>query len=128
MESEQNKKIALEFLEHIVTGDNDHAYEAYEKYVDMEGKHHNAHTVAGFAALREGMIGSNETFPNKTFTIKHVLGDQDMVAVHSHLVLQERELELSAVHMFRFHNGKIVEMWDIGQAVSPDSPNEDGMF
>jgi predicted SnoaL-like aldol condensation-catalyzing enzyme len=32
------------------------------------------------------------------------------------------------VHIFRFHGGEILELWDIAQAVPKDCPNENGMF
>jgi hypothetical protein len=32
------------------------------------------------------------------------------------------------VHLFRFQGDKVVEMWDLGQAVPADSPNQDGIF
>lgn len=109
---EANKQLAIHFLEMIIAGTID---EAYEKYVDMNGTHHNAFTPPGFPALREGMKEAHVKFPNKQFTIQHVLEDEDLVAVHSHLVLDEKN-ELMVVHLFRFQNNKIIEMWDIGQA------------
>jgi hypothetical protein len=35
---------------------------------------------------------------------------------------------MSVVHMFRFEQGLIAELWDIGQVISPDCPNSDGLF
>jgi predicted SnoaL-like aldol condensation-catalyzing enzyme len=32
------------------------------------------------------------------------------------------------VHLFRFENGRIVELWDIGTPVMDEGPNENGMF
>jgi predicted SnoaL-like aldol condensation-catalyzing enzyme len=124
MES-NHKKLATEFLQLVVTGD---ITQAYKKYVDMNGKHHNAFYPAGFPALQKGMEENHLKFPNKKFTIKNVIGDGDVVTVHSHVILQPKELEFSTMHLFRFQNGKIVEMWDIGQQVPLDSPNKDGLF
>jgi len=39
-----------------------------------------------------------------------------------------RARKQAAVHVFRFHSDKIVEMWDCGQPVPVDSPNKDGVF
>lgn len=115
-----NKESAVEFMQMIIAGDID---AAYEKYVDMKGRHHNVHTPAGFEALKKGMKESHETFPNKEFTIQHVIGEDDLVAVHSHLVLQKGAVELMLVHLLRFENAKIVEMWDIAQQTPTDSGN-----
>ncbi len=83
---------------------------------------------AGFPALRKAMNENHVQFPNKQLTVKNVLGDGDLVAVHSHIVLQPGEIGMATVHLFRFRGDKIVEMWDCGQPVPADSPNKDGVF
>ena len=77
------KQGAVEFLQFGVAGRID---EAYQKYVDMQGKHHNPFFQAGFPALKKGMIENHLQFPNKQLMVKNVLGDGDLVAVHSHIV------------------------------------------
>lgn len=34
----------------------------------------------------------------------------------------------AVVHFFRFEGDRIAELWDVGQEVPADSPNENGMF
>lgn len=50
------------------------------------------------------------------------------VAVHSHVKQHPTDLGGAVVHIFRFYENQIVEMWDIGQAIPEDSPNQNGMF
>ena len=119
------KQAAVQFLQLVVLG---RINEAYEKYVDMQGKHHNPFFPAGFPELRKAMIENHVQFPNKQFTIKNVLGDGNLVAVHSHILPRPGDTGISAVHLFRFQDNKIVEMWDCGQPVPADSPNKDGAF
>ncbi len=119
------KQAAVQFLKIIVAGQID---EAYRRYVDLRGKHHNPFFPAGFPALKKAMIENHAQFPNKQLTVKNVLGDGELVAVHSHIVLRPGETGISAVHLFRFDGNKIVEMWDCGQPVPADSPNKDGAF
>jgi predicted SnoaL-like aldol condensation-catalyzing enzyme len=123
--TQARKRIAVQFLQLVVAGSID---EAYEKHVDLGGKHHNPFFPSGFPALKKAMIENHVKFPNKQLTVKNVLGDGDRVAVYSHIVLLAGEPGMAAVHLFRFHGDKIVEMWDCGQPVPADSPNEDGMF
>lgn len=125
MNIDQNKQSALEFLKLVIDGKID---EAYEKYVDMQGTHHNAFFPAGFQTLKEAMKENEAQFPGKQFTIKNVLGEGDLVAVHSHLVMKPGEPGMITMHLFRFKNDKIVEMWDCGQAIPEDSPNKGGVF
>ena len=120
-----HKQIARQFLQLVVAGRME---EAYQKYVDMQGKHHNPFFPAGFPALQKAMIENHIQLPNKQLTIINVLGDDELVTVHSHIILNPNEKGIAAVHIFRFRNDKIVEMWDCVQPIPEDSPNEDGMF
>jgi predicted SnoaL-like aldol condensation-catalyzing enzyme len=120
-----HKQAAVEFLQLIVAGQID---EAYQKYVDTQGKHHNPFFEAGFPALKKAMIEDQTQFPNKQLTVKKVIGDDDFVAVLSHIVMKPNEKAYGTVHIFRFQGEKIVELWDLGQPVPTDSPNNDGMF
>ena len=51
-----------------------------------------------------------------------------MVAVHSHVKQNQGDLGGAVVHLFHFHNGLIVEFWDVGQSIPENSPNENGVF
>jgi len=119
------KEIAIRFLELVIAGRLD---EAYERYIDMAGIHHNAYFPAGFPALKKAMIENHAQFPDKRIAVKHVLEEVDMVAVHSKVVLNPGDKNIAVVHLFRFQGNRIVEMWDIVQPLQPDSPNLDGMF
>ncbi|MDP1695047.1 MAG: nuclear transport factor 2 family protein [Candidatus Woesearchaeota archaeon] len=122
---ESPREAAVQFL-HLVTSGKIH--EAYQIYIDMKGKHHNTFFPAGFSALREAMQENHTQYPKKQLKIIHVLHDGDLVAVHSHLTLKAGEPGMITVHLFRFKNGKIVEMWDCGQALQHTSPNKEGAF
>ena len=72
---EARKRTAVDFLQQVVAGDIE---QAYQKYVDPQGKHHNAYFPAGFAPLKKAMIENHAQFPNKQITVKNVLGDGDL--------------------------------------------------
>ena len=122
---EAQKEIALDFLQLVMAGS---ITEAYDNYVNMHGKHHNMHFSAEFESLKKGMVENFTQFPNKRIMVKNVLGDCDLVAVHSNIIMKPGEPGIAAVHIFRFEAGKIVEMWDIGQSIPLDSPNRLGAF
>jgi predicted SnoaL-like aldol condensation-catalyzing enzyme len=121
---ETQKRAAVEFLQFVVAG---RIEEAYERHVDMGGMHHNPYFAAGFPALKQG-IENHEKFPNKQLGVKQVLADGDLVAVHSHVLLREGESGIAVVHLFRFDGDRIVELWDIGQPMPADTLNSDGAF
>jgi len=120
-----NKEKALDFLQLVVSGEVD---KAFEQYIDLSGKHHNIHTPAGFPALAQGMKDSDVQFPNKQFKTLFALEDGDKVAVFSSVVLKPKELEVAVTHIFRFAGDKIVEMWDVGMILPEPPMNTDGAF
>ena len=119
------KQIAVDFLRLVVGGQ---VAEAYRRYVDMQGTHHNPFFPAGFPALQQAMIADHTKAPHKQLTIRTVLGEGQFVAVHSRLDFGQDERSYATVHLFRFRGERIVELWDLGQPVPLDSLNEDGMF
>ncbi len=121
--TQANKETAVDFLHLAIAGEID---EAYSSYVNMRGKHHNMYYSADFSSLKQGMIDNHAQFPNKRLMVKNVVGEGDMVAVHSKLVLKEGEPGMVVVHIFRFEGGKIIEMWDVGQAIPTESRNKLG--
>jgi predicted SnoaL-like aldol condensation-catalyzing enzyme len=120
-----HKEEAVDFLNLVVAGNIE---EAFESYVNMHGRHHNVYYASDFLSLKQGMIENQGQFPSKRLMVKNVLGDGNLVAVHSNLIMKEGEPGVSVVHMFRFDNGKIVEMWDVGQVLPVNSPNMIGAF
>ncbi len=120
-----NKERAVDFLKLVVSG---RIEEAYGKYVDMAGKHHNAFFPAGFDSLRTAMIGNRTQFPDKKYEVRNAIAEDDLVAVHAHLTLSPREKGMVVVHIARFSGDRIVEIWDCGQQLPADSRNLDGPF
>ncbi|MCL2610056.1 MAG: ester cyclase [Defluviitaleaceae bacterium] len=120
------KEIVKEFMQGIVT---DKVKEVYEKYVADDFKHHNAYYKSDKNSLMNGMIQSNEQFPNKKLNIKKIVCELPEIVVFSHIQINEA-LSLSAVHIFKFEQGKIKEMWDITQVIpeEDDIENELGLF
>ena len=117
------RETAISFLKLAASGK---VAEAYERYVSPKFFHHNPYFPSDRESLKRGMEESSASHPNKMFNIERTLEDGDLVAVHSHL--QQKSMDMAVVHILRFEGDQIVEMWDIGQPVPKDSPNERGMF
>jgi predicted SnoaL-like aldol condensation-catalyzing enzyme len=109
-----HKERAIHFLELASSGNVD---EAYERFASPTGRHHSPYFAAGFAALKAAMQEKHQQFPDKRITIKHAMGEDDLVAVHSHVVLEPGDLGVATLHLFRFEDGKIAELWDFGQPI-----------
>ena len=120
-----NAGIATTFLRMCARGE---VREAYDRYVSPDFVHHNAWFPGDRESLLRAMEESAVAEPNKSFEVKQVIDGGDRVAVLSHLRRADADLEYAVVHIARFADGRIVELWDLGQEVPKDSPNTLGMF
>jgi predicted SnoaL-like aldol condensation-catalyzing enzyme len=125
METKTFKQIALDFLNLASKGE---ARLAFSRYISGGFKHHNVYFKGDTEALMTAMEENAKKTPGKVFEIKRILEDGDLVAVHSHVRQNPNDLGVAVVHIFRFENGRIVELWDIGQTVPSETINENGMF
>lgn len=123
--SEENKNTAVSFLKLASSGN---VSEAYLKYVGQSFKHHNPFFEGTADALQAGMIANAQQNPDKVFEVKRVIAEGDFVVTHSRVRQNPEALGTAVVHIFRFEQGKIVELWDLGQPVPEKSLNEYGMF
>lgn len=120
------KEIAQDFLRLASSGQ---PRKAFELYVAHDFKHHNAYYKGDRQTLMLGMEEAHLQSPNKLFEIQRALEDGDLVAVHSRVEQAGKNGWRGAVmHIFRFDNDKIAELWDFGQGVPEKQINENGMF
>ena len=102
--------------------------EAYAKFVGADFRHHNPFFEGSAKSLQAGMEENARQNPNKIFEVKRVIAEGDLVVTHSHVRQKLEDLGAAVVHIFRFENGKIVELWDLGQPIPDTSANKNGMF
>ena len=120
-----HKEAAKSFLKTAGMGK---VQEAYDRYVAPSFIHHNQYFKGDRQSLLTAMEEASRTRPNKSIDVKHVYEDDDTVITHSLVSRQDPEAgDVVVVHVFRFEQDRIVELWDVGQPVSKDSPNEHGM-
>ncbi|WP_339745027.1 hypothetical protein [uncultured Rubinisphaera sp.] len=120
-----NTQTATSFMQMVTAGD---IQQAYREYVSDLFIHHNVYYPGDRESLLEAMIENHEQFPNKILDIKRTITENDLVVVHSLIKLDAEHDGVVAVHIFRFENQQIVELWDMTHAVDPDSPNENGLI
>lgn len=98
-------------------------------YLAPEYHQHNPAIPNGSAGLRELFSGLFQQFPNLTVERKRVIAEGDLVAVHAHYRTGPEDRGQSVVDIFRVRkDGKIVEHWDVVQAVPATSANDNTMF
>ena len=123
--SVSRKEVALSFLRLAASGK---VREAYQKHVAPGFRHHNPYFRGDAESLMIGMEENAAKNPNKVLEVQHAIEEGDFVAVHSRLRMKPGEPGVALVHIFKFQGDRIVELWDLGQPVPENSPNENGMF
>ncbi|NQF14565.1 SnoaL-like domain-containing protein [Brevibacillus sp. HB1.3] len=119
------KENAVSFLQLVASGN---VREAYQRYASPNFRHHNPFFRGDAHSLMLAMEENAVKNPHKLLEVKRAIEEGDMVAVHSHVKQNQEDLGGAVVHIFRFHNDQIVELWDVGQPIPAASPNENGMF
>lgn len=115
----------MDFLRLASSGN---VHEAYEKYIAMDFMHHNPYYKGNRESLMKGMEEASMSQPNKEFTMVHALEDGDLVAVHSRVIQESSPNPISVVHIFRFADNRIVELWDNIMLQPKEMVNENGLF
>lgn len=120
----KQKEVATSFLQLASSGRLDEAY----ALVSPDFRHHNAYFAGDAESLKAGMAAAHKQFPNTSLAVQHVLETDDLVAVHSRVRHSPETPEIAVVHIFRFENDQIAELWDVGMEAPKDSPNKNGLF
>ena len=119
------KDAATTFLQLVASGK---VREAFQNYVGPNFRHHNPFFRGDAESLMLAMEENAAMNPGKVLEVQRALEDDGLVAVHSHVRQKPGDLGGAVVHVFRFQGDRVVELWDIGQPVPENSPNENGMF
>lgn len=101
---------------------------AFETWVVPEYIQHNPLATNG----RDAAIQFLEPFfaknPAIHYSIKRIIADGNLVAVHSHGVFTAGDRGNAIVDILRVENCKVVEHWDVIQPVPEKSANSNTMF
>jgi predicted SnoaL-like aldol condensation-catalyzing enzyme len=90
---------------------------------------HNPLAADGFQAFIDFVNFFTTQNPQLFVDIKRVIAECNMVVTHSHLTLNPSDRGSAVADLFRLdRNGKIVEHWDVIQAVPETSANDNTMF
>lgn len=122
---EANKKTVVEFYE---KGLNQKDFEAASKYFGSRYVQHNPNAADGIEGFK-GFVGFlREKFPDSHSEIKKVFADGDYVILHVHAVREKGTRGSAIIDIFKLENGKIVEHWDVTQAIPEKTASGNPMF
>ncbi len=120
------KESAMQLLRMAGTGS---VKAAFDQFIAPNFIHHNQYFKGDRQSLMNAMEEAHKKSPNKSIDIKYVYEDGDTVITHSLVTRQNAaDPSIAVVHIFRFERDRVVELWDLGQLIAKDSPNENGLF
>lgn len=125
MSSNIYKEASISFLQMVVSGN---IRQAFDHHIAPDFRHHNPYFRGDAESLMLAMEENAVQSPQKTLEVKHAIADENTVAVHSHIKQNPEDLGAAVIHIFRFEGEQIVELWDVGQVIPEEAPNEHGMF
>lgn len=124
--TEANKNLVREFYEMAFNAHR--PTEAAKKYIGPKYIQHNPGVPDGAEAFYTYFEGHFKANPQSKVEIKRVIGEGDLVVLHLLSKKNDKDPGRAIVDIFRVENGKIVEHWDVIQAVPEKSANKNTMF
>jgi predicted SnoaL-like aldol condensation-catalyzing enzyme len=124
-QEEKNKAIAIEFYDRAL---NQLDFAKASQLIGERYVQHNPAAIDGPEGLKNHLDNLRKNFPQNHGDIKRALADGDLVALHIHSKRTPASRGNAIVDIFRIRNGKVVEHWDVVQAVPEKSQNENTMF
>jgi predicted SnoaL-like aldol condensation-catalyzing enzyme len=124
-QSELNKKDVVAFYDEVINQKN---FDAALKYIGTRYTQHNPTAADGTEGLRNYIQFLRDKYPYAHSEIKRVFAEADFVLLHVHLILEPNTRGLAIVDIFKLEKDKIVEHWDVIQAIPEKSANDNGMF
>ena len=119
---EQNKRMVQAFLE--MTFNAKQPAEAFSRYVAAEYIQHNPQAPNGWAASVEYLTGFVAQFPQLRLDIRRIIAESDFVVTHLLVTTSPDDRGSAVADIVRIDSGKIVEHWDVVQAI-PERPAND---
>ncbi|AJC82565.1 NTF2 domain-containing protein (plasmid) [Rhizobium etli bv. phaseoli str. IE4803] len=121
---EANRKLVVEFYDRFF---NSHDIEAAAVVAD-EYRQHNPEVPDGKKPLVSFFTGFFKDNPQSKAKIVRSSADGDLVWLHVHATNGTDDRGQAIVDIFRVKDGKIVEHWDVIQAVPKEAANKNTMF
>jgi predicted SnoaL-like aldol condensation-catalyzing enzyme len=120
-----NKQTVRAFYEAAI---NNKDFETASKLIGPHYIQHNPLIADGIDGLSDFVAYLAVTFPRLRAGIKRIFADEDFVIAHVHGVRVPGQPGSAIVDIFKLEHGRIVEHWDVTQAIPEQSENANGMF
>lgn len=125
---DRNRRNAMAFYDLMFTECK--PAEAIERYAGDSYIQHNPHVADGKQAFIDYFERMAKEYPGKRVHFKRSVAEGNLVALHCHQEWPaDANRDWASIDIFRFdERGKIVEHWDVLQAVPAQSANDNSVF
>lgn len=120
------KEVVTKFITELYVDKK--ARQAFETWVEPGYIQHNPLAATGRDAAIAFLEPFFQSHPDALYSIKRIIADGNLVAVHSHAKFAAGERGLAVIDILRVEHCKIAEHWDVAQPVAEKSANTNGMF
>jgi predicted SnoaL-like aldol condensation-catalyzing enzyme len=120
-----NKTTVIAFYDAAI---NDKDFDKARQYMGDYYTQHNPMAADGPEGLKAFLEFASANLPAYKTEFKRVLCDGDFVVVHAHAKANPEDRGSAVMDIFRLENGKVVEHWDVIQAIPEQAANDNGMF
>lgn len=124
-QAEANRQVVLQFYE---AGLNRKDADAALQYVGNRYVQHNPNAADGPEGFRQFITFLRDKYPNSHSEIVKSFVDGDHVILHVHAVREPGTRGNAIIDIFKLENGKIVEHWDVTQAIPEKTASGNPMF
>jgi predicted SnoaL-like aldol condensation-catalyzing enzyme len=122
---EANRKLVVDFYDQIF---NRHDVDGAAKVVDDSYKQHNPLVPDGKAPFVNFFRDRFSKSTASSARIVRSAAQGDLVWLHVHSKANDQDLGRAIVDIFRVKDGKVMEHWDVIQAVPEKAANSNTMF
>ena len=120
-----NEKVVVDFYKQAFNAHQPRA--ASKRYIGAVYIQHNPLVPNGAPAFYDHFGAFFKDHPQATLDMKHLVGEGDLVLVHSLFRSGPHDRGQALMDMFRVEHGKIVEHWDVIQQVPAQTANGNTM-
>ncbi|WP_438768325.1 nuclear transport factor 2 family protein [Kushneria sp. TE3] len=124
-QEESNRELVVDFYNQFF---NEHETEKSGEVLAGDYIQHNPEVPDGKAPFVDYFSGYFKENPDYKSEIMRSAADGDLVWLHVHSTNGDEDQGEAVVDIFRVDDGKIVEHWDVIQAVPEESANDNTMF
>jgi predicted SnoaL-like aldol condensation-catalyzing enzyme len=98
------------------------------KYIGETYIQHNPHVEDGRQPFVDAFARVFAQFPQRRSRIVRVIAEAELVALHVDLTTSPDDRGTAVVDISRLDRGRIVEHWDVQQAIPNSAANDNTMF